>query len=241
MCTVTFIRVKDSFFLTSSRDEKVHRNNALPPKIYQLKEGCLLFPKDADAGGTWIVVKDHSSAAVLLNGAFTRHQLQSPYRRSRGLILIDILAEKDPADFFLQMNLEAIEPFTVILLQEFVLYECRWDGDKKYKIQLNTGQNHIWSSATLYDKTAQSKREDWFIQWLGGNPQPSQADIFHFHQFAGEGDEQNDIRMNRDGQLFTVSITGIQLDKQTAVMKYLDLKNGITYSQKLNQIAAYAE
>ena len=240
MCTVTFIRVKDSFFLTSNRDEKVQRDQALPPKIYQLKEARLLFPKDAGAGGTWIAIKDNSNAAVLLNGAFISHPSQPPYKRSRGLILIDILAAPDPATCFSQITLEAIEPFTLILFQDFALYECRWDGSKKYNKQLNTGQNHIWSSATLYDETVQSKRKEWFVKWLSENPRPSLPDIFHFHQFAGDGDEQNDIRMNRDGQLFTVSITGIQLTKETGTMHYIDLLDGATYNAKLNHISSCA-
>lgn len=138
------------------------------------------------------------------------------------------------------MNLEGIESFTIILFQGFKLYECRWDGDKKYNQQLSTEQNHIWSSATLYDETVQKKRRHWFEKWLGSNSQPSWADIFHFHQFAGDGDEQNDIRMNRDGQLFTVSITAIQLTKETGTMHYLDLKDGATYSTKLNHITSVA-
>ncbi|MEP7108198.1 MAG: NRDE family protein [Ferruginibacter sp.] len=240
MCTVTFIRVDDSFFLTSNRDEKVQRSQALPPKVYQVNETALLYPKDADAGGTWIALKDNSTAGVLLNGAFTNHPPKPIYRRSRGLILIDILAVSNPLAWFSVISLEAIEPFTLILFQAFNLYECRWDGDKKYTKQLSIDQGQIWSSATLYDKVVQSKREEWFVKWLGRNTRPTQADIFNFHQFAGDGDEQNDIRMNRDGQLFTVSITGIQITRKNGIMNYLDLKDGGTYLKKLYHTTAYA-
>lgn len=232
MCTVTFIRVNDSFFLTSNRDEKVQRKQALPPKIYQQEEAVLLYPKDADAGGTWIALKENLDAAVLLNGAFVNHPSQAPYQRSRGLILIDILAAPSPADRFFQIQLGGVEPFTLILFENFGLHECRWDGIKKYKRQLNANQNYIWSSATLYDQSTQTKRADWFAKWQCNHTQPLQADIFHFHQFAGDGDERNDIRMNREGELFTVSITGIQITKHTGMMNYHDLKDGTTYVQK---------
>ncbi len=102
MCTVTFVRTKDSFFITSSRDVKVQRRQALPPKMYQREEAMLLYPKDADAGGTWIALLDNLNAAVLLNGAFENHQPQPPYKRSRGLILIDILAAPSPLEHFVQ-------------------------------------------------------------------------------------------------------------------------------------------
>ncbi len=232
MCTVTFIRVNNSFFLTSNRDEKVQRSQALPPRIYQQDDGALLYPKDADAGGTWIALNDNLNAAVLLNGAFVNHPSQAPYLRSRGLVLIDILAAPSPFDRFLQIQLEGVEPFTLILFENFKLYECRWDSTKKYNQQLGIDQNYIWSSATLYNQSAQTKRADWFEKWQRNHTQPLQADIFHFHQFAGDGDERNDIRMNREGELFTVSITGIQVTKHTGTMNYLDLKDGATYIQK---------
>ncbi len=233
MCTVTFIKVQGQFFLTSSRDEKLHRKQALPPDAYSINDVLLLFPKDTDAGGTWIALNEHSGAAVLLNGAFHFHESQPPYRRSRGLVLIDLLGATLPTDFFTKINLEGIEPFTIILLQQFKLFECRWDGTKKFKRQLSTQQSYIWSSATLYNETVQKRREAWFKKWLSTDPQPTQAAIIDFHQFAGDGDEQNDIRMNRDGQLFTVSISGIQLAEKTGVMHYLDLKDGSSYSKQL--------
>lgn len=207
---------------------------ALPPRGYQLNEALLLFPKDGDAGGTWICLSDNLNVAVLLNGAFANHQSSAPYARSRGLVLIDILAEPTPTTGFSRINLKGIEPFTLILLQQFALYECRWNGDKKYMKQLSIEQDHIWSSVTLYDETVQRKRENWFAKWHSGIIYPSKKDIFHFHQFAGDGDEQNDIQMNRNGQLFTTSITCIELAGQTGIMNYLDLKDGMYHSKKIN-------
>lgn len=232
MCTVTFIRVKDTFFITSSRDEKVLRSRALPPKMYRVNNMGLLFPKDGDAGGTWIALNENSNAAVLLNGAFFYHQSNPPYRRSRGLVLIDIIGTSTPVNGFLQMNLEAVEPFTLILLQDFKLYECRWDGEQKFSKPLVTSENYIWSSATLYDEATQKKRNEWFERWLAKNDKPSLENIFHFHQFAGDGDTQNDIRMNRGGHLFTVSIAAIQITRDSASMHYLDLLEGASLLQK---------
>lgn len=226
MCTVTFIPVKDGFFITSNRDEKKQRTRALSPDTYQVNNVQLLFPRDADAGGTWIAVKDHANAAVLLNGAFVFHFSKPPYRRSRGLILLDILSAADPLNFFASMDLKGIEPFTLILLQDAKLFECRWDGEQKHCTELAVNKSHIWSSATLYNEAISKKRATWFKDWLSNCPEPTQEDIFNFHQFAGDGDIQNDIRMNRDGNLFTVSITGSHLGKQTVVMSYLDLKDG---------------
>lgn len=234
MCTVTFIRKREHFFITSNRDEKIHRGKALPPSVYHIGLADLLFPKDTDAGGTWIVLKNNTTAAVLLNGGFVSHQSAPPYRRSRGLILLDILAASDPESFFTKINLTEIEPFTLILLQDYKLYECRWNGQEKFKSLLDTQQNYIWSSATLYAESTQQQRLEWFAKWQKANPDPDIENIVHFHRFAGDGDLQNDLQMNRGGQLLTVSITAIQLAGEHASMQYLDLKDRSVFFQQMN-------
>ena len=92
MCTVSLIPGRESFFLTSNRDEKKIRRQAIPPAIYQYKGARLLYPRDADADGTWIAINQNGNAAVLLNGAFVKHKPRPPYNRSRGLVLLDIIA-----------------------------------------------------------------------------------------------------------------------------------------------------
>src|SRR3954465_10304679 len=96
MCTVTFIPVKDKVYITSNRDEKVVRKQALQPAEYYRKGAKLLFPKDPDAGGTWIALHENGNAVVLLNGAFEKHKPNPPYLRSRGIVMLDIIAEARP-------------------------------------------------------------------------------------------------------------------------------------------------
>ena len=52
-------------------------------------------------------------------------------------------------------------------------------------------------------------------------------EIMHFHQFTGDGDTQNDLRMNRHGKLFTVSVTSLAISAKEAIMEYLDFKNNL--------------
>ena len=143
MCTVSFIPVGDKFFISSNRDEKLSRKNALPPALHKHNGVNFIFPKDADAGGTWIAVKENGDASVLLNGAFINHIAEPPYRRSRGLILLDILAEKIPSAAFSKIALENIEPFTIVLFQQKSLFEFRWDGNEKFGKQLPKHKAYI--------------------------------------------------------------------------------------------------
>ena len=66
MCTVTFIPTSSGFVITSNRDESVARKRALAPIEYEINGCKITFPKDPQAGGTWIAKSD-SKVIVLLN------------------------------------------------------------------------------------------------------------------------------------------------------------------------------
>jgi len=224
MCTVSFVPVRENFIITSNRDEKTSRKNAIHPRQFVYNGQKLFFPKDGDAGGTWIVMKENGDAAVLLNGAFICHTAEPPYRLSRGIILLDIISTEKPSVTFTNINLQDIEPFTLVLLENNCLYEFIWDGTEKYCKQLSINRAYIWSSATLYDGFAVKKREQWFASFLNSHPAPAQQDIINFHRFTGDGDKQNDLLITSGGMYCTVSITSILLAKNRGNIQYLDLK-----------------
>ncbi|MGQ0738856.1 MAG: NRDE family protein [Bacteroidota bacterium] len=223
MCTVTYIPVKEKILITSSRDEKNAREEAVHPSLQLYNETKLVFPRDAAAGGTWIAMKENGDAAVLLNGAFFKHAPSPAYRQSRGIILLDVLSAERPSLRFTKIDLGGIEPFTLILFESGSLFEFRWDGNEKYCKQLTAGRPHIWSSTTLYDGFVIKKREHWFAKFLNRNPSPTQQDVVNFHRFSGDGDKRNDLLMRRDDVYSTVSITSILLTHERGSMKYLDI------------------
>jgi len=234
MCTVTFIPSRHQVCFTSNRDENTLRARAIYPEVYRFSTGKILFPKDADAGGTWIAVHENGDAVVFLNGGITKHIPNPPYRKSRGLILLELIDSSGPFDVFQSLNLKRIEPFTAIIWQAGNLYECRWDGSAKYVVQPDHSVPHIWSSVTLYGPEVIARREQWFREWLNEHPDPTREDILKFHQFTGDGDSRNDLRMNRDGETFTVSITSLQIDSSGSSIKYLDLRTGDKIISELN-------
>lgn len=239
MCTVTYIPVNDKFFLSSNRDEKNSRSRAVPPMVYRLSNKLLIFPKDGDAGGSWIALHENGNAAVLLNGAFEKHEPLPAYRKSRGLIFLIIIAEKRPVRYFHQMDLLDIEPFTLVIVENNNLYECRWNGTEKFYQQLSKHRPYIWSSVTLYDKEIIKKREKWFAGFLNKTPHPTQKDILEFHQFTGDGNNHGDLVMEREGIFATVSITSMLLTHERGSMKYLDLKNDSVHEKKIEFESAF--
>jgi len=233
MCTVTFIPAGDTIFIAHSRDEKSLRAKAITPAAYRVNGYTLLFPRDTQAGGAWIAVNANGAAAVLLNGAFVKHAGGLSYRKSRGLVLLDIVASGDSLLSWQSIDLENIEPFTVVLWCNGQLYEGRWDGSRKHTGIPDKLHAHTWSSVTLYDDDVISRRRQWFASWRQQCPQPTLDDVLQYHLLAGDGDPCHNLRMNRNNRMLTVSITGIALSAGQCRMEYLDLLSNMVYSHQL--------
>ena len=232
MCTVTYIPAKEMYFLTSNRDEKNIRREAISPTVYQMDGKKLIFPRDGDAGGSWIALHENRNAAVLLNGAFEKHVSEPPYRLSRGKIFLNIIRSERPVRHFHHMDLCRIEPFTVVIMEKDNLYECRWDGNEKHFQQLAKHRPYIWSSVTLYDREVIKKREQWFAAFLNKHPHPTQKDILDFHRFTGDGNAASDLLMERADIYSTVSITSLLITADRGSMKYQDLKSNIIIDER---------
>lgn len=223
MCTVTYIPVNGKILLTSNRDEKGVRKKAASPVVHTIGQNKVLFPQDTHAGGTWIGASEAGSVMVLLNGGFIKHEPAATYRKSRGLIFLEILSQQSALSVYKKINLLGIEPFTLIIWEDGCLHECRWSGEERYIREVDPTQPHIWSSVTLYTQDIIQKREQWFAAWLEQHPHPNSEDIVSFHLFGGSGDSENDIRMNRNNEMLTVSVTNIICDNQSVTMFYNDI------------------
>ena len=222
MCTVTFVPIsKTHFVLNSNRDESPLRS---PQALYDHGEKQLVYPREPYAGGTWICVSKKGTWVCLLNGAFAKHVRRPPYRRSRGLVVLDFFDYTEVTDFFEYYDLNHIEPFTIIAWSGLHLYDFRWDGERRYLKELNTQKAHIWSSCPLYSPKIQAKREQWFADFLNQQELVEASQILEFHKHAGDGNKENDLIMERyQGQLRTVSITTIEQKETTLSLFYNDL------------------
>ncbi len=225
MCTVTYVPSNDGYYLVSNRDEKHTRKKALLPAEYSFEGTKIIFPKDADAGGTWIILKENGNSLCLLNGAFTNFIDTGQYTLSRGKIVLQIAAAFDMLTAFQSLCFADSAPFTLIMIYDSKLWECRWDGEKKYYKLIDETTAHIWSSATLYNNEQQQLRQQWFTTWFTQNAFPSLNSLLHFHKNTGEGNPEIDLVINREDKLFTVSITGIVANSSARLMQYIDLIN----------------
>jgi len=230
LCTVTFVRSADKTIITSNRDEQVLRQ-AIAPETYDVNGKSVVFPKDPQAGGTWYAVDQFGAVAVLLNGAAEKHAWNPPYRRSRGLVVLDIIGSGSPVGAWHAYDFTDIEPFTLVLFQDGHLWQLRWNGGEKETIEMDAHQNHIWSSSMLYPKDIREKREKWFAQYMKFNSQASGKDMMHFHHYTESGDAENGLVINRNNFLKTLSITQTVIHDGKVKMHYLDLARQQNYEQ----------
>lgn len=223
MCTVSFVNVNDTIIITSNRDEKIIRPAAIPPKEYTINGKKLIFPKDRKAGGSWFVVDANGTVLVLLNGADEKHKVELSYRKSRGLIVLDIVSRASPKDFWDEIDLEKIEPFTLVLFQNKELFQLRWNGIQKEKIPLDIHKNYIWSSSTLYPAAVREKRKNWFYTFLDANPEISETEMLHFHRYTEGKNQENGLVINRNDEMKSLSITQSVIENNIAAILHCDL------------------
>ncbi|PWA09787.1 NRDE family protein [Flavobacterium laiguense] len=223
MCTVSFVCANDKVIITSNRDEQVIRPSAIPPKNYTLNGKNIIYPKDPKAGGTWYVVDENGTVLVLLNGADEKHQVQLPYRKSRGLIVLEMICSVSPKRFWDEIDLHNIEPFTLVLFQEKQLFQLRWNGVEKSTAALEIDKNYVWSSSTLYSKEIREQRSNWFYSFLDLNPEINQEKLLHFHQYTESDNAEHGLVINRNNQLKTLSITQAVIEKNKVCIAHYDL------------------
>lgn len=223
MCTVSFVTSKGKTIITSNRDEKAIRPSAIPPKNYVVNGKNIIFPKDPKAGGTWYVVDAQGTILVLLNGATEKHIVKLPYKKSRGLIVLDLISSESPKDFWQEIELENIEPFTLVLFQKGLLYQLRWNGIDKATQQLKANKNYVWSSSTLYPKEIREKRAEWFETFLDLNTEITETKMLHFHRYTEEKNSENGLVINRNDEMKTLSITQTVVEQNKVVILHSDL------------------
>lgn len=223
MCTVSFVNAHGKIIITSNRDEKTLRPNAIEPRNYSINNKNIIFPKDKKAGGTWYAVNENAAVLVLLNGAAERHQLKESYRKSRGLIVLELISSDAVRAKWETIDLEGIEPFTLVLFEAGKLYQLRWDEVAKSVLQLDISKSHIWSSSTLYPKEIREKRAAWFYNFLDTKPEVNEEEMFNFHRYTETGNTEHGLVINRNETLKTLSITQTVVESNKVVMHYNDL------------------
>ncbi len=226
MCTVTYVPIKEGFFLTSNRDESIKRAAVEWPCLKKFPGYNLLYPRDLKGNGTWIAADDKNRVICLLNGAFKPHIRKKNYRISRGLVVLDLFEYSSIDEFQEAYNLNDIEPFTLVIFWDQELMEFRWDGVRKHRKRISDTKPYIWSSVTLYNPEMTVSREAWFKQWLEKPGKIDRNKVISFHTSENTDNAEINIKMKR-ANVQTLSITSVMSIGGNISAVYNDLTTGI--------------
>jgi hypothetical protein len=235
MCTVTYIPLKDSILFSSNRDEDPGRKTDTP-RLHILDNTTLLYPKDGEAGGSWIGLNESGVLVILLNGGFAKHERRPAYRHSRGIIVISMLASEDPVKYWNTCNFDNIEPFSLVVYANKKLHHFVWTGIEKHSVEPDTTIPHIWSSSTLYDISAKNYRLNKFNEFIVSGKIVNKESVLNFLYNADREDILNGFVMNRHEHVKTCSISLIEMHPQKALFEYHDLLKGTGHREEINFI-----
>ena len=236
MCTVIYIPGNETSYFASLRDESPLRPAALAPEIYHANGIHQMSPKDALKGGTWVGINEFRNVIILLNGAKEKHIQKDNYLKSRGLIVNDLLASELPIVDWSLMNLEGVEPFTLVVWSDESLFELQWDGTQKQRILIDKTVPQIWSSSTLYSTESRDKRSNLFQNWIAMEPPIDKLTLLKF--FKSFPEMENGFIMNRNEKVKTLSFSFIELPQsEFASFDYFDLQK-YTHHQKVIKLLA---
>lgn len=153
MCILSiFSKTNGDFILTQNRDESIYRPTSAKVETREFYGQKVMGPIDLNSGGTWIYHTEKYAVCVL-NGGYENHSHRPPYRMSRGLVILELLKFDSMDEFIAEINLEEIEPFTMVIidlklnLKKIVV----WDGNEKFVENLSDEKLIVRSSSTLYD------------------------------------------------------------------------------------------
>lgn len=229
MCTVSFLPASNgNYILTSNRDEHVIRQRAMDIQQYRIGNNRVYFPKDPDAGGTWIATTGNNRTVCLLNGDLVNESkpTRTNFRMSRGMMVLNYFKYQNLRAFLAQEKFDDIAPFTLIVLEntdsELQLTQLTWSGTELLVKELDSNQPIIWSSSTLFTAQQRNKRIQWFLDWLQTNASDDQSAILDFHRFTGEEDPNENLIMRNESHR-TVSICSIKRSEGITRAVYHDL------------------
>lgn len=231
MCTATFMSLEEpaDFVFTVNRDESEKRP-ALAPDFYRDQNTRLLLPKDPKKGGTWIALSDQKRCVNLMNGAFSKHKYEPPYKKSRGLVLLDFLKTSSTEELAKTYDFDNIEPFTLLCIDwnnGLEISELRWDGQEYYLKRVDEAFK-TWSASMTYSEKQKRKRREFFDEKRRENKAKLSADeLWELHHTREASGGDLDIIIDR-GELKTTSVSQIVKRGDEIRFNYEDMLTGET-------------
>lgn len=164
MCTLTVCVEDGAYSLTMNRDELLERGES---GLHQYDEGdkAILYPRDAQAGGTWVGVNARGVTLCLLNRYDGHYRPDCP---SRGELIPAGLRcgdEQGVRRWLNALNPEPYNPFSLVLISQAGVSRLLWDGRQALRDQPEAAPWFFMTSSGERFNEVEAKRRRQFDQW----------------------------------------------------------------------------
>lgn len=223
MCTVTVVPHETGIRVMCNRDERRSRPAALPPQVHDLGGRLAAFPIDPPGGGSWVGVNDAGIVVTLLNVSGASYSFREEPRRSRGLIVREILrcgSLSHVLETVASLDASLFEMFRLVVTHGFTAVDATSDGvHTVVRRQITLDTPLLFTSSSLGDALVEAPRKQLFQRmlverrsgWLRGQAR------FHRHQWPSR--PEISVRMERDDAL-TVSRTVVDVTRARRSLFY---------------------
>ncbi|MBS7332731.1 MAG: NRDE family protein [Weeksellaceae bacterium] len=212
MCIISFFKENNQVLLTHNRDESISRKASLHVEKRIWEGKSYYAPVDQEKQGTWIFYNEDYIACLLNGGKVAPTCTRSDYKRSRGLVLLDVMKYPNVEEFVDKEDFNDIAPFTMLIynVKNKNIHVLFWD-EKQLEVNDLSDKNFVYRcSSTLYSPEKMNELQRLFPNFN----EMSASEIFALHQ---------SIQM-KDGDIApgkaTTSITQIIADNSEISMKY---------------------
>ncbi|GIX43113.1 MAG: hypothetical protein KatS3mg129_2846 [Leptospiraceae bacterium] len=241
MCTLTIIPYNhlQKVFIGFNRDELKNRKVAIPPAIYNNNNIQMIYPKDANFGGTWLGLNEYGYFFFLLNynqkNLYLNYYINPSYKnkKSRGLIIPELLQLKSKIEilnYIKNLDYYNYSPFRLIFFDknENNIFQFIYTGrGKKVRyFQIPFFQ----ASSGLGDYKIYPLRKKHYKNFLKN---PSIKKQIYFHNYIDSKNPESSIKINRKLSM-TVSQTFILIKNKNIILHYYDLINQKKYKLNLS-------
>ena len=222
MCSLSIVERGAQRFITMNRDEARSRHEY--PSLFSADATHpMVYPRDAQAGGTWFGVNGAGIVLALLN-RYQDPQVQG--KHSRGWLIPELL--KLPTVAAMRAQFDGVEPalfvsdynpFDLVFIDAKHVLRLSWNGAQA------TWHEHsapcFFTSSSLRPLEVIALRETTFDDWQSksaGTDLDAES-ILHTLHWADKADAQTAIRMRRE-QTHSKSLCQVTLASQTLRLSY---------------------
>jgi hypothetical protein len=223
MCTLTWTREAEGYFVAFSRDERRTRAPGIGPRSFERGGVRAIAPFDGEAGGTWIAVNELGLTLALLNGErFRGAESESAERdfATRGELVLhacDASGHDEVIARLASLELARFRPFEIVAFDaRGAACAAAWDGRELRSRDLSDVDRPLVSSS-FDDAGARAQRKRTFELQAGALASARELELFHASHEPSRG--AYSPCMHRD-DAHTVSFTRVRVDARRVEFAY---------------------